>query len=312
MEPSLNRIKPRSWPGAAVPSRTADNIEMIYGLKFVTKFLLGLDYAARNFAVFPDDIMIVSYPRSGNTWTRFLIANLVHPNEAVTFENIERLIPDTSAISNRALKKVPRPRLIKSHEYFDHRYPKVIYIVRDPRDVALSYYDFDRKYRHISDDYPLERYIDEFVAGKLKSSDWGTWGENVGSWTSTRGNRADFLLLRYEDMLADTPRELARIAEFLRLSPSLEKIAAAIKASSADRMRELERLQEHQWVATKKRRKDIPFVRTASAGGWKKNLPESCVIKIESAWGDLMASLGYPLVSAAIPEEQIAASSPLS
>ena len=48
---------------------------MIYGLKFVTKFLLGLDYAARNFAVFPDDTMIVSYPRSGNTWTRFLIGN---------------------------------------------------------------------------------------------------------------------------------------------------------------------------------------------------------------------------------------------
>src|SRR3954467_11202482 len=194
MEPSLNRIKPRSWPGAAVPSRTADNIEMIYGLKFVTKFLLGLDYAARNFAVFPDDIMIVSYPRSGNTWTRFLIANLVHPNEAVTFENIERLIPDTSAISNRALKKVPRPRLIKSHEYFDHRYPKVIYIVRDPRDVALSYYDFPRKYGFIQAGHPVEQFVADFVGGRLVSADWGTWAENVASWLYTRGDSSGFLL----------------------------------------------------------------------------------------------------------------------
>src|SRR5206468_7184599 len=141
---------------------------------------------------------LVSYPRSGNTWTRFLIANLVYPNQTITFANIETLVPDTSSISSHALKRVPRPRIIKSHDYFDHRYPKVIYIVRDPRDVVLSYYDFDRKYRHISDDCPLEQYVDDFVNGKLRSSDWGTWGENVGSWTSARGNKAGFLLLHYE------------------------------------------------------------------------------------------------------------------
>jgi len=45
-------------------------------------------------------------------------------------------------------------RIIKSHEYFDPRSKKVIYIVRDPRDVALSYYDFSRKYRQIDDSYP--------------------------------------------------------------------------------------------------------------------------------------------------------------
>src|SRR3954464_1689718 len=179
---------------------------MLFGIKRVVKYLLGTDIADRNVAVHSDDTFIVSYPRSGNTWTRFLIANLLHPEVEVGFANIDSFVPDTAALSSRALKRTRRPRVLKSHEYFDHRYPKVIYIVRDPRDVALSYYDFDRKYRHISDDYPLERYIDEFVAGKLKSSDWGTWGENVGSWTSTRGKRADFLLLRYEDMLADTPR----------------------------------------------------------------------------------------------------------
>jgi len=270
---------------------------MIYGIKFVTKFLLGLDYAGRNFAVFPDDTMIVSYPRSGNTWTRFLIANLVHPNGNVSFANIERLIPDTSAISNRKLKRIPRPRLIKSHEYFDHRYPRVIYIVRDPRDVALSYYDFDRKYRHIPDGYSLESYVDEFVEGQLMSSDWGTWGENVASWTAARANKENFLLIRYEDMLQDTRGELSRVADFLRISTTPGKIDTAIAASSADRMRELEKQQEHQWVATKKHRKDIPFVRTARSGGWKENLPESCVLRIEAAWGNLMFSLGYSVVT---------------
>ena len=270
---------------------------MIYGMRVVLKYLLGTDKAERNFAVYPDDTFVVSYPRSGNTWTRFLIANLVYPAEAISFANIEQLIPDTSSQSNLALKRTTRPRIIKTHQYFDHRYRKMIYIVRDPRDVALSYYDFQRKYRQIDDDYPLETYVDDFVCGKLISADWGTWEENVASWIYTRGRSSNFLLLRYEDMIADTARELARIARHLDVAASAERLQGAIDRSSADRMRQMEKQQENEWVATKKHRKDIPFVRVARAGGWRTQLPEKSVARIESAWGNLITKLGYELVS---------------
>src|SRR3981189_2900810 len=167
---------------------------MIWGLKRIVRYALGTDIAGRNLAVYPDDTFIVSYPRSGNTWTRFLVANLVHPEQSVTFVNIERLIPDCEAMSSRYVKRVPRPRIIKSHEYFDPRYKKVIYIVRDPRDVALSYYDFSRKYRHIEDSYPLEQYIGDFVTGRLISAGWGTWGANVASWVFAPGGGPGVLL----------------------------------------------------------------------------------------------------------------------
>jgi len=274
---------------------------MIYGIKTVVKYFLGTDRAERNFAVFPDDTFVVSYPRSGNTWTRFLIANLVYPEKNVGFSNIEKLIPDTSSQSNRALKATPRPRIIKTHEYFDHRYRKVIYIVRDPRDVALSYYDFQRKYRQIEDGYPLEQYVDDFVQGRLISIGWGTWGENVASWMYTRGKRKEFLLLRYEDMMKDTMHELTRIADFLGVAPEPQRLQQARERSSADRMRELEKLEADQWVSTKNRRKDIPFVRVAKAGGWRTSLPETCVRQIEAAWGDLMTTLGYELVTVNVP-----------
>jgi Sulfotransferase domain len=270
---------------------------MIYGIKTVVKYLLGRDKADRNFRVYPDDTFLVSYPRSGNTWTRFLIANIVHPQQQVSFLNIERLIPDTSSQSNRALKRTPRPRIIKTHQYFDHRYPKVIYIVRDPRDVALSYYDFQRKYRQIEDSYTLEHYVDDFVSGRLISADWGTWAENVASWIFTRGQRQEFLLLRYEDMIKDTASELARIARFLGIEPAPSALQRAIEMSSADRMRELEKKEQDQWIATRNRRKDIPFVRVAAAGGWQTSLPESCVRQIELAWGDVMTTVGYKLVT---------------
>ena len=275
---------------------------MIYGIKTVVKYILGTDRAERDFAVYPDDTFVVSYPRSGNTWTRFLIANLVYPEKNVGFTNIEKLIPDTSSQSNRALKSTPRPRIIKSHEYFDHRYRKVIYIVRDPRDVALSYYDFQRKYRQIDDAYPLEQYVEDFVQGRLISIDWGTWAENVSSWIYTRGKSKNFLLLRYEDMMQDTTRELTRIAQFFGTEAAPTRLQEVIARSSADRMRELEKLEADRWIATKNRRKDIPFVRVAKAGGWRTSLPVKSVEQIENAWGDLMITLGYEPVTVQVPQ----------
>lgn len=271
---------------------------MIWGLKRIVKYALGTDVAGRNLAVYPDDTFIVSYPRSGNTWTRFLVANLVFPSQPVTFANIERLIPDCEAMSSRYVKRVARPRIIKSHEYFDPRYKKVIYIVRDPRDVALSYYDFSRKYRHIEDSYPLTSFVSDFVAGRLSSFDWGTWAENVASWFYTRKGRPEFLLLRYEDMLGDTQSELAKVARFLNIEPTPDRLASAVERSSADRMRKLEASQGEQWVSTKNKRSDIPFVRTASSGLWKEKLPPTSIAEIESAWGPLMNELGYQSASA--------------
>ena len=279
---------------------------MIYGIKTVAKYLLGTDKAGRNLKLFPDDTMLVSYPRSGNTWTRFLVANLVFPDREVSFANIESLIPDTSSQSSRALKRTPRPRFIKTHEYFDHRYPRTIYIVRDPRDVALSYYDFQRKYRQIEDGYPLERYVDDFVSGRLVSAPWGTWAENVGSWIHTRSGHPGFLVLRYEDMLADTLGQLSRVADFLRLPPDAQRLQRAVELSSADRMRKLEQQQQDQWIATRNRRKDIPFVRSASSGGWRESLPAACVAQIESAWGKLMTDVGYSLSHAASDRPAVA------
>jgi hypothetical protein len=288
---------------------------MMYSIKKLWKNALGLDIAGRTLAVRGDDTFIISYPRSGNTWTRFLIANLLHPQEAVTFANIERLIPDAEAQSSRYMRGRPSPRMIKSHSYFDPRYPRVIYIVRDPRDVALSYYDFSRKYRHIDDSYELDRYIGDFVTGHQSSAGWGTWGENVASWVFSRGARPGFLLLRYEDMKARPEQELTRIAEFLGIGASPELLRTTLDRSSAERMREMEKTQGKDWVSTKNKRVDIPFIRTASVGGWKTNMATESVAKIESTWGHIMTQLGYDLVTSAAATggaESILAATPAS
>src|SRR5437016_8726906 len=235
---------------------------MIWGLKRIVRYALGTDIAGRNLAVYPDDTFIVSYPRSGNTWTRFLVANLLHLEEPATFLNIERWVPDSEAQSSRYLKRIPRPRGIKSHQYFDHRFKRIVYIVRDPRDVALSYYDFQRKYRQIHDEYPLTRYVSDFVAGRLSSASWGTWREHVGSWISARGGQSGFLLLRYEDMIADTESELSKVAVFLGVNATPQTLSQTVQRNSAERLRSLDKIPAEQWVSTKNKHQDRPFERT--------------------------------------------------
>ncbi len=262
------------------------------------RLLFKLHPPGRDLAVRPDDTFIVSYPKSGNTWTRFLVANLVHPETPATFGNIEDLIPDSMAVSKRRMTRMPGPRIIKSHDYFNPSWPRVIYIVRDPRDVALSQFHFHRKRKMIGDDYPPEKFVTRFIAGEtVWPFTYGTWGDNVGSWLAPRYGRPGFLLLRYEDMESHTERELARVASFLKIDPSPELTSQAVAQSCADEMRQLEKTQAHIWSLTKRTRKDIPFVRSARSGGWRSGLPLVSVAEIETAWGSLMRWLGYELSS---------------
>lgn len=264
---------------------------MLHRLVGGLKNAFGLNRPGRNLAVFPDDVFIVSYPKSGNTWTRFLIANLVYPNERASFANINQLVPDPEALSRRALDSLPRPRYIKSHQYFDPRYPKVIYVVRDPRDVALSHYHFQRKRKVLADGDPIEPFVSRFVHGSTSS--YGSWGENVAGWLATRNGSNAFLLVRYEDMIARPNEELRRVSSYLRIEPDEARIQQAVQRSSADEMRIMERSQAHLWSSTKDTRQDIPFVREAKAGGWKSELPHTCISEIENKWGALMRYLNY-------------------
>lgn len=260
------------------------------------RVVLKKQFAARGLTVYPDDTFLVSFPRSGNTWTRFLVCNLLDPDHPVGFSDLESRIPEIYDTTDRKLRALSRPRIIKSHECFDPRYRKIIYIVRDPRDVVISYYEFQLKRRVISEECSLEDFVPRFMNAEFEPKT-GSWRDHVLSWLATRGGAPNFLLLRYEEMLGNPLRESTKIASFLGLDTSPERVTRAVALSSADRMRKLEKAQSHLWKETKKTRQDKPFVGEAAAGGWRSSLPERSVAEIESAWGDVMRSVGYELTA---------------
>jgi glycosyltransferase involved in cell wall biosynthesis len=266
---------------------------------------LGRNPAGRAVTVFPGDLFLVGYFRSGSTWSRFLFGSFIHQDETITFTNLHRLVPSIDESPDRLLRRWPR--VLKSHECFDPRYSRVIYVVRDPRDVAVSFYFYNLKVRVIPNGYPMDEFVSRFVAADVVpyADRVGCWQDHVLSWVRLREGAPGFSLVRYEDLLVDTAKELRKLAPMMGIDPTPARIERAIALSSASYMQSLEKKQSKQWVTTKDSRQDIPFVREAKAGGWRTKLSRSAVRTIEEAWGTTMKALGYDLVMDADTDREL-------
>jgi hypothetical protein len=300
-----NNRRPRTPTGnrlSAMAENPNQGRRIVGMLAQLGRVLTGRQIAGRGVTVYPDDVFLVSYPRSGNTWTRFLLGNLIDQKKPVSFLDVESRIPEIYFNNDRFMRRLPRPRILKSHECFQAHYPRVIYLVRDPRDVAISFYHHNVKAGNIPDNYSMDEFVPRFIAGEFDRK-FGSWRDNVMSWSVLRGENPNFVMLRYEDMKNDTTCAVGKIAGFLDqcgfrgIDCSPEAIRRAIELSSPERMRALEKEEADSWVLTKRTRLDKPFVRSAKSGGWKSQLSAQSVDAIESAWGGLMQQLGYELLS---------------
>jgi estrone sulfotransferase len=257
-------------------------------LYVAARYVLGHTPIYRDVLSFPDDVFVVSYPKSGNTWMRFLLANLLHPEIPLTFANVEQIAPSVYENYDYKIRRAPRPRVIKTHEPYRPHYRRVIHIVRDPRDVALSFYHRLTAVNRFNPDNTVEDFIrTKFVTGTV--SHLGNWAENVGSWIGAREGTPDYIMLRYRDIKDDTVAALRKIVNLLGVEADDQQLKHAAEASSADNMRKLEKETGHKW----KTLKNGTFVRAAKAGGWRTALTPTAARLIGDAFGPMMQRLGY-------------------
>ncbi|MBL4716758.1 MAG: hypothetical protein COC01_09960 [Bacteroidetes bacterium] len=245
-----------------------------------------------------DDNMIVSYPRSGNTWTRFLVANLINkedkPLTNSTYWKIVGSIEDFK-LSNR-IDSISSPRVLKSHEVFDPRYKRVVYLVRDPRSVAVSYYYLLKRDKRIPENIIFKDYLKDFIHGKYSQgiySNFGSWEEHVGSWIGGIGHDDNrFLLIKYEDLRTNTSLALNKIADFFDLKKDEYLIEKAIEYSSIENMKkfnnERKELHEKMKIDT-----SIPFIRQGNAEEWKEHFDAESLSLLYDKFGPIMNKVGY-------------------
>jgi hypothetical protein len=238
-----------------------------------------------NIEIFPDDVILVSYPKSGSTWLRFLVGNYITNNNC-DFANSHLIVPDIH-LKPEYCQNIQRPRIIKSHRSYTPDYKRVVYIVRDGRDVSVSYYFHMIKYKQISPETRFEDFLFDFNAGCVDG--WMTsWSEHVNGWLNS--DHEDFLLIKYEDMKQDTTREFRRFVEFSGLPIDNNKLVAAVQASEFDNMQRLEQnLINHMpdYDVSK------PFVRQGKVGGWQEFFSEQMTESFIYAHSSALERLGY-------------------
>lgn len=195
-------------------------------------------------------LWIASYPKSGNTWVRFLVCNLLHgPVDSAA--TLNRWVPDVHELRGAELAAPAAPVMMKTHYPYSAALPLVshtagaIYVVRDPADVLLSNYHYrKRSGAATADDEPdFERYLDTFIAAqgdpRWRQLGMGSWSDNVRSWLATT-HPFPVLRIRYEDLLADGLTIAALLSRSLGLPPAPERLARAVEASSFTNLRRIE------------------------------------------------------------------------
>ena len=242
---------------------------------------------------------IASYPKSGNTWVRAIVECIVHPERPLDINALGGTAPSFARLTEKYVAKngisIPASApgevrrwwtavqrelyqqadeiFLKTHNVaatFDTGpFPdpdssaRAIYILRDPRDVALSY---AHHYR-----YTLGLAVVALCtssAFNVKQEAPGltellmSWGEHVQGWTSLKS--CPLLVLRYEDLLADPGAGVRQIAAFLDKPLSSEQVDAIVAATSFEQLKSQEKARGFNESV----RRD-GFFRIGTAGQWR-------------------------------------------
>lgn len=245
--------------------------------KFLQKTILEKKYlrALPNNHLY-EDIFLVSYPKSGNTWLRFLIANAIKAHykidRKVNFFTINDIIPQV--VLNKQKSKQSNqfrtegifgrnelPRIIKSHSEYNPYYERVILLIRDPRDVIPSYFDHLRKNNIISNNLNISDFI------KHKRYGICSWYKHTNSWLINSKGNQNLQFFYYEDFLENPYNTLNRLMTLFGINLDEKALKQAIESSSREKMMELEKdTHSNYWTQIEQK----SFVNSFKIPGGKK------------------------------------------
>ncbi|KAL5277314.1 hypothetical protein ACFFRR_002509 [Megaselia abdita] len=172
-----------------------------------------------NFEVFEDDLWLISYPKCGTTWSQEMVWCLMNNMDFETSKKVD--IAEKSPYLEWTLdvvekcKGLPRPRFITSHEEMQllpkelwTKRPKIIFVVRDPRDVFVS---FHHHYKYFyGKSFTQDR--ETFIEGRMK---YGNFYELVLNFYSLKNQENNVLFLSYEQMKKNLKSVVLKVSDFL-------------------------------------------------------------------------------------------------
>ena len=271
-------------------------------------------------------IWLASYPKSGNTLVRSILASLIYSKDGNFNFNLLKKIDQYPqkkhfegltdkygnllelskfwVFSQNKLNADKKLKFLKTHHLrcginnytFTNKNNTtgVIYIVRDPRDVVISYA------KHSS--YSIENCSIDMMTSdnciftnKNLISLLGSWSDHYNSWTK---NNKNLLLIKYEDLLSNKKKETEKIINFINnftnISISNEKINNCLNTTTFENMQHMEEkglFTENN--IDEKIGKKIKFFNKGKKDEWKNILDYKIRIEIEKKFKNEMSELKY-------------------
>ena len=277
-------------------------------------------------------IWIASYPKSGNTWLRYFLGNYYFNNkdnfQPEIIKNIKKFHLDKELIKSnlhnqdfiknpynvskywiQSQKKLEIKKgnvvFLKTHNALinieNNEFTNsdltlaIIYIIRDPRDVVVSY----SKYRHLDYDKTIEHMIGSkvnipFVRDAKDASNieiTGSWAFHYNSWKDGI-SVIPRIIIKYEDLLSNSEKIFTNIIKFLSNIMKLEVNYKKIKSSNnLSKFTKLKNFEEKNNFFENNSSEN--FFRIGKSGNWKKELNKDQIKKIEDSFKIEMINLGY-------------------
>ncbi|XP_039746649.1 luciferin sulfotransferase-like [Pararge aegeria] len=264
-----------------------------------------LSGAARiyNFPLSSEDTFVITYPKSGTTLTQELVwllgnnldyekAESININERFPFLEISAMLnidefPLTADLKKELKKslipvtleqieEMPSPRFIKSHLPLSLLPPslldttKVVYIARDPRDVAVSYYKFQQFLNIVPPEKEFKQYWKFFMSNQIM---WTPYFEHVlEAWEQRK--HPNMLFLFYEDMLKDLTGAVRRVADFYGKTLLDDQVNNLARHLDFDTFKKNKSVNMEDLKKTGIYSSDGAFIRKGKAGGWRNYFDE--------------------------------------
>jgi len=217
-----------------------------------------------------DDVYLVSFPKSGNTWVRFYLCNLINQmpqfhftDDPIDFKMLDRTMVElgrNNLIQQWHFKGFPR--IIKTHLAYSPLLGnrKTILIIRDPKDVMVSFF----KYETTKSDNFYRRFGGNRFEDFIRHPKFGieSWCKHYLSWKA----HAD-LIIKYEDIKLDDKAAFIKINNFLGIAVKPQIFETALELSRFDNIKKIE--ENRGAPITEKFGASFKFTRSGKTGQWK-------------------------------------------
>jgi len=266
---------------------------------------LSLCEDIKDFQFQKGDVLVMSFPKSGTTWTQEIVwtmvnnRNLDNPeaNQSLLIKSpqietdifmrfnankgqerplVQMMSPNSEFKFMDILNMMDSPRILKTHAIPDFISPtaftkaKVVYVVRDPRDVCLSYYHHCRLFTYES----YTGTLDQFITGFLDGSNWmGPYWKHIESAWKMR-THPNIHFCSYEKLKENTLEEYEKLAQFLGLEISREEMQKIIKYTSFAEMKKrdnffIPKSEYEVYMNEKVAQSEGGFFRKGEKGQWR-------------------------------------------